>query len=341
MKKQSLWRMVALLLVVALLLAACGGDDDDNGNGGEASDNLTPVVTQVNWIDDVEWAGFYLADERGYFADAGIEHELRLVFDDAGDFLDPITEVAEGRAQFGVADMTTILTARAAGQPVVAVATVYQRHPLALTSLAENEITQPEDLVGKTVEVSGVSTVVFQALLASEDIALSSVNVVDRTDYSLQPLLSGEADVIDAWVTSEVVELTLEDIDFNMILASDYGIEVYPAVIFTREDLIADQHDMVQGYVNAVLHGYQDGYQEPDAVVDIVAELPTERSREMHDESMQRSRPLMKPSGSEVGMMSPDVWEFAQEILLAQELLSEPLDLEEAYTLEFLNSYYQ
>ncbi len=340
-KKKKYGRMFALLLVVSLLVAACGGDDDDNGNGDTASGEPTPIVTQVNWIDDVEWAGFYIAQERGYFANEGLEHTLRLAFDAEGNFLDSITEVAEGRAEFGVADMTTVLTARAAGQPVVAVATIYQRHPLALTSLAENGIERPRDLAGKTIQISGVSTIVFQALLASEGVPLDAVNVVERTDFTLEPLLSGETDVIDAWMTNEVVELSLQGVAYNTILVSDYGIEVYPAVIFTREDLVADQHDMVQGFVNAVLRGYQEAIEEPLVAVDLALARNPDLDRDVQTEGMQRSRPLLKPSGYEAGMMTPQVWEFAQEILLSQGLLDEPLALDEAYTLEFLNTYYQ
>src|SRR5262249_53498964 len=150
------------------------------------------------------------------------------------------------KADFGILDGTTLLSARADGKPVVAIAAIYLRHPLALISLADKNITKPADLVGPKLQISGVSTVIFQALLRSEKLDPAKMNILERTDFTSTPLLDGSADVIDGWVTNEAVDLTQSGHKINMVLVSDYGIDVYPDIIFTTEDRINKNPDLVQ-----------------------------------------------------------------------------------------------
>ncbi len=337
--KRFFGRVIILLLVIMLssaLLTACGGDDDKDDEP-----DATAVTIVLNWTDDNEWSGFYMAEENDYFADQNLDVTLQTVFDEAGNYLDTMIEVAEGRADFGVADSADILKARADGVPLVGVAVIYQQHPLVLTSLAENEITRPEDLVGKTAHISGVTDVLFQAFLISQGIDLADVNIVERTDYTSAPLLSGEADVIDAWVTNETVQLSLEGIDYNIIIPADYGIEIYPAVIFTTEDMIANQPDAVQRFINAFVQGQRAAFEDPEKAVDLALARDETLLREVQAEGMQRSLPLILPAGGEIGLMDPDVWSFTHEMLLEQGILSGPLEIEQAYTLDFVNAYYE
>lgn len=341
--KRTMGRILVILLVIALsmmVLAACGGDEDDDGDGGDNVQNAA-VTIALNWTDDNEWSGLYMADDQGYFADEKLDVTVQLVSDDEGNWIDPITEVAEGRAQFGVADSADLLHARANGLPLVGVTVIYQQHPLVLTSLAEKNITRPEDLVGKTVHISGVTDVLFRAFLGSQGIDPADVNIVERTDYTSAPLLSGEADVIDAWVTNETVHLSLEGVDYNIIIPADFGIEIYPAVIFTSEDMIANQPDVVQRFANAFLKGQNAAFEDPAKAVDLTVARDDSLSSEVQNEGMQRSLPLIKPAGKEVGMMEAEVWAFTHEMLLEQGIISEPLAIEDAYNLDFVRAYYE
>jgi ABC-type nitrate/sulfonate/bicarbonate transport system substrate-binding protein len=336
-------RLVAALMFTALiLLAACG--------------SATPVPTvstadnvrvQFSWLHSVTWASFYMAEDKGYYGAENLDVTLAIGgFDADGNFIDPLQQVASGAAQFGIVDTTLLLPARAQGMPVVAIATIFQRHPLALTSLAESNIVSPQDLIGKTVQLSGNSTVVFQALLHEEGIDPADVNVVERTDFTINPLLNHEADVIDAWVNNEIVTLSEGDYAFNMILPADYGIEVYPNVIFTTEDMIANQPEVVTRFLRATLHGTQDTIDDAQSAAQLAVGYMTgeggmEVDTNVQTISMEQSLPLLMPTGSRVGNMEPEVWEFTHQVLLDQGILIEPLDdIHDAYTTSFLETIY-
>jgi NitT/TauT family transport system substrate-binding protein len=202
--------------------------------------------------------------------------------------------------------------------------------------LAEKGIVKPQDLVGKKVQLGGTNKVIFQALLATQGIDPAQVNQEDRTDYTIAPLVNGEADVIDAWVTNEVDILLLGGHEINFILASDYGIDLYPNVIFTTEETIAQNPDLVERFLRATIKGLEDSVASPEEATKLLLTYD-KRPEDAALAAMQRSIPLINPPDSSLGMMSPEVWETTYKILEEQKVLPKPVDVKTAYTLDFLN----
>lgn len=328
-------------IVVLLLLTACGGTAaDSQPNQAVAAE---PTSIQFSWVHTIEFAGFYMAEEKGYYADEGLDVELKGGgFDEDGNFISPVQQVLDGEADFGVLSGDQILAGRAAGQPLVAIATIYQRSPAGFASLAENNIQRPSDLVGKTVmiDLESATGLIYKALLSSQGIDYDSVNTLPRTDFTNDPLINGDVDVLDVFITNQPVALAQQGIDINLILASDYGIDIYTNVIFTTEDMIANNPDLVERFIRATLLGTQSAIDTPEEAASLSVTYNDTLDLESETESMQRSLPLLKPAGTQVGMMTPEVWELTHSILLDQGVLSEPLNVDEVYTMKFLDAIY-
>lgn len=331
-KRQFYLLPIITALIGMLLLTACA----------PSAQSTTLVNVQLSWLHGSEFVGFYMAQDKGYYAESNLKVELHPSgYDEQGNFIDPLVQVTTGKADFGVLDGANLLVARDSGAPVVAIATIYQLHPVSFTSLAEKNIVSPQDLVGKRVAVSGVSVNVYNALLSSQGIDPTTVDYVERTDFTLKPLLDNEVDVIDAWITNEVIALKAEGHQVNNILASDYGIEAYPDVIFTTEELIAKNPELVEQFLRATVHGLQDSANEPDNAAKLaVSYAPEELSIESETAAMQQSLHLFNPSGSKPGMMTADIWDYMNNMLTEQGLLTKPLDITAAYNLSFLQKIY-
>ena len=145
-------RIQALLVLclLGLLLSGC------SGTAAPAVSALAPAQArvQLSWLHTIEWAGFYAAEEHGYYKDQALTVDLLVGGEDAqGNYIDPIQVVLDGRADFGVVGGGHLIKARANGAPLVAIASSYHRHPLALTSLAEKQIDTAQDLIDKTEEM--------------------------------------------------------------------------------------------------------------------------------------------------------------------------------------------
>ena len=145
-------RRTVLLAVMIALLSACG-----------QAEPSSPVTIAMGFIPNVQFTPLYVALERGYFAEQGIEVEL-----DYGMETDLLQRLGTGDLQFAIASGDQVALARAAGLPVTMVANWYRRFPVCVVSLEESGITEPTDLIGKTVGIpalEGASYIGWQAFL--------------------------------------------------------------------------------------------------------------------------------------------------------------------------------
>jgi len=331
--------VVLSLTLVGLLVAACSPSTDGNG---ENNGPLTQTSIQFSWVHTIEFAGFYNAIDRGYYEEGGLDVVLKEGgIDDSGNYIDPLQRVIDGEADFGVFGADQLILARAEGAPVVAIATIYQRSPVALISLADKGIQTPQDLEGKRVGVSfGSDDTYFNAMLASQGVDQSKVTT-EAADPSLEALIGGDVDAQMGFVTNEAVTLRQEGFEINVMLPSDYGIDVYSNVIFTTEGVINNQPDLVEKFLEATMRGYEEAVADPAQAAQLSVEWNDSLSVENEQASMQASLPLLRPVGSKLGMMTAESWEGAHQFVLEQGLLNDPVDVSEVYTLSFLNDLYE
>lgn len=333
--KQAILRL-GLFMVISLTLVGCSSIVQSKAP-------QTQTSVQLSWIPNAEFSGIYGAIKQGYYADANLE--VKVIpggYDEDGNYIDPVQRVLDGQADFGIAAGEVILQSRAAGKPIVAIASIYQRSPVVFISLSEKNILKPEDLKGQRVGIdigSGLE-IAFNALLSAQKIDPSEVTVVPREDYTGGPLIRNEVDVMNAFITDEPVLMQLEGHQVNYILASDYGINIYGDVFFTTEDTIAKRPELVEAFLRETLKGYEHAISSPDQAAELVVQHNNDLSLDHQKGYIQAALPLFNPAGSHPGMMTAADWEAAHQILLDQGVLSEPLDVNTIYTLDFLNKIY-
>jgi len=325
---------ITLMAVVSIvfILAGCGATAQTPTPTAKR-----PIHVQLAWIHTIEYAGFYTAQDQGYYDAANLDVSLDVLGQTS-----PIDQVVSGKAQFGLSSADNLLLARAAGKPVVAIATIYQRSPVAFVSLAKNNITKPQDFINKkvVVDLKGTTGIIYRALLASESVDEAQVKTQPRVDYTNDALLNGQADVIDAFINNQPVQLKQQGYNLNVLLPSDYGIDLYANVIFTTEDMIKTQPDLVEAFVRATTHGMQRAIEDPEAATRLTVARGTNLNPTSEAESMRLALPLMNPAGSRPGMMTAESWRTAYRILHEQGLLTQQLDVDQAYTLTFLDKAY-
>ncbi len=212
----------ALILMMVMVLAACGG-----GEKKADAKPITPISFQLSWTHEYSSAPLYMAVENKHFRDEGLNVTLLEGGFQEGVFVDSLQVVLDGKAQFGTSDLASLLQARAAGKPLVAIGAATQRSPFVLISLAESGITVPTDLVGKTVAITdGGARLIYNALLETLNIDPASVNTIPRVSFEIDPLLNGEVDVLGGWTINEGQQLREAGHEPHFILFSDYGIEL-------------------------------------------------------------------------------------------------------------------
>ena len=335
---------VGWLMALFVLLAGCG-----TAATPTVVPTPAPVDTsiQLSWFHSIEFAGIYEIKRQNYGAQSGLN--LRIDgggFDSAGAYIDPVAQVVGGKADFGVAGADVLLRARAAGKPVVAIAAIYQRSPVGLISLKESNITKPDDLAGKKIGIAPPGTTVYisyRALLNEKNIDPATITEVpEAPETSVPDLLNKKIDVLHTFITHEAIQAKAQRDDINVMVLSDYGIDLYSNVVFTTEKMIAEKPAVVAGLVKALTQGLQWSVDNPkDAAAYVVQEygafIPPPL-QPLQEAGMLASVPLIKPAGSQPGMMNPKVWEATHQTLLDQKLIEAPVDLTKAYDLTFVST---
>lgn len=293
------------------------------------------VTVQLSWLHYGAFGGFYAADQNNFYGDENIA----VSFLEGGPAFDPIDAVLAGEAEFGVVSADTLLLARAKGKPVRAIATVLRRSPVVLIALADTGITRPEDIVGKEVRMTTQIVPSFHAMMAHVGIppdAYSEVVLPSELDL----FVSGAIPVWGVFYNSFAVTLQEAGYELNLIFPEDYGVHFYGDVIFTTDALIEDDPVLVTRFLRATLEGWRFAIKEPDAVGEMVAQYNGNIDVALESAKLRASIPLIHTGLHHIGWMQYENWQEMHDTLLQQNILSQPFDVSEVYTMTFLHNIY-
>lgn len=229
--------------------------------------DLQKISIALDWYPNANHAGLYLAQARGYFADAGLEVELYTPSDPTV----VLQTVGAGRDDFGISYQTDVLLARAEGVPVVSVAALVQHPLMGVMALASSGIARPADLAGKTVGYPGIPSqqAFLTTMLAADGASIDDVDLIN-VDFNLVPaLISGQTDaVMGAYWTHETILAEQEGYPVTMLRVEEWGVpDYYELVLVANEEKIASDPEQIAALLGAVERGYLDAIAEPDAAI--------------------------------------------------------------------------
>ena len=274
-KFRTATRAMVLGSVAALTLAACstGGAapaPSGDGAGGEPDHVTIQLDFQPRGLHSI----FFVADEQGFFEQEGIVIDDILKGTSSGDTL---RLVGSGQGDFGMADLPTLVVARSQGIPVQALAAVNQTSPLAMCTVADRHvIEEPADLEGLRVGVhsSGSTYVFYQALLAANGVDPSSL-----TELTVQPpyeqyLLQEQVDTVPCYVDAEIT--ILEEHaggpgSLSVLMGSDWGYDAYGTGVFASDEMIENNPELVQRFMNAYVKALEFVAENPDVAAETLA----------------------------------------------------------------------
>lgn len=326
-------RMTLFILLMAALLAGCSGAASSEETG-EAPGEVVKIRLPMGYIPDIQQAPFYVAVEKGYFAERGIEIEFDYSFETDG-----VALVGAEALSFSVASAEQVLLAREQGIPVVYVMAWYQDFPTAVVVKSESEIETPADLRGKRVGVpmlAGASYVGLRALLMSTGVEEADLTLDVIGFNQVEALAVDQEEAVVGYITNEPIQLAAQGYDVRVMAVADY-VQLASNGLITNEATIANNPALVRGMVAAIVAGIEDTLADPEEAYEI-SKLFVESLAGV-DEAVPKevlARSIEFWEAEEIGVSSREAWENMQEVLLDMALLNEPLNLDEAYTNEFI-----
>lgn len=332
MRKKS---FVAVLLMVALLGVIAGGSVS-------AQSDLIPVRLQLQWVVQSQFAGYFAAVAKGFYAEQGLDVTI---LEGAVEIV-PQQVVASDGAEFGIAWVPKVLASREAGADLVNIAQVFQRSGTLEVSFVDAGIESVADLGGKKVGTWGFGNEheLFAALRGE---GLDPNNTDDVTivqqPFDMSLLLNGEVDAAEAMTYNEyaqVLEAVNPDTgelykpeDLNVINFNDVGTAMLQDHIFAREAWLAGETNGVPNteiatkFIHASLQGWAFCRDSADECVQIVLDNGPTLGESHMRWMLNEINKLVWPSPAGVGVMDADLWDQTVSVALdGQVITAEPTE---------------
>jgi putative hydroxymethylpyrimidine transport system substrate-binding protein len=332
--------MLGLSLVLALALAACAAAapvDTPEATPASIPQSLTKVSVALDWFPWSNHSGLFVAKERGYFAEEGLDVEIFT----PGDPSTVLQTVASGRDDFGISYQTDVLIARQEGVPVVSIMALVQLPLNSVMTLKESNISTPADLAGKTVGWPGIPSnePLLDTMLKSEGKSLADVELVN-VGFDLVPALIGkEVDaIVGAYWVHESISAENQGFPVNIMRMEQHGVpDFYELVMVTNEAKIAESPELVQGFVRAAMRGYEDAIADPQGAVELLARVKPEVDLSIERPGVDLLAPLWEPvEGKNFGWQEESRWTEFANWMQENGLLSAEVDPKAAFNNSFV-----
>ncbi len=212
----------------------------------------TPIGFQLSWIKSIQYGGYFAGIESGAFS----RNNIAATFNSGGPNVDPVANVASGQSQLGDRPIGPLIVAREKGIPIKVIATVFQRSPFAIISLASKPIRSIKELEGKTVAVATSNRPLMMNLIRDAGLDPASVNMVPSSPDP-SALVSGQLDAYSGYSTNQGVMLETRGVKIFALNAHDLGMPETAGTIYGREDYLAANRDTVVRFLKGAIGGWQ------------------------------------------------------------------------------------
>jgi ABC-type nitrate/sulfonate/bicarbonate transport system substrate-binding protein len=249
---------------MAEFLTACGS----SSKGAATSSALPTVSMQLSWIKNVEFAGSYIADTKGYYKAEGVL--ANLVAGGPTATIEP--DVVAGKVLIGINSPDSTSQAVAKGADLKIIATMYQKSPFAIMSLATKPINTPSDMIGKKIGVQAANQSIWTAFLKANNINASKITTVP-VQFDPTPLASGQVDGWFSFITNEPNLLAVKGVKTTTFLLNDFDYPSITNTYFVTGATLNDKtkRDQVVKMLRGDIKGWQDNLKDPQLGSDLTA----------------------------------------------------------------------
>lgn len=323
-----------LVVVLGLTMLLVVGCQQESEKSVEA-DELTKIQFVLDWTPNTNHTGLYVARDKGYFKEQGLEVEILQPGEAGADQL-----VASGKAQFGISAQEALTHARLQGVPLVSLAAVIQHNTSGFAAPKQVGLRSPKDFEGKTYGGWGapIEVALLETLMEQNGGEPEKVNIVNAGNMDFFNMQAQGVDFSWIYYGWTGVEAELRGQDIDMLYLTDYAKELdyYTPIIVTNERYIEENEETVRKFIAAVAKGYQYAIKEPKEAAKVLSEAVPELDSELVEASAIWLAERYQADAPRWGEQSLDVWTNFANWMEEQALITEPFDAEKAFTNEFL-----
>jgi NitT/TauT family transport system substrate-binding protein len=284
----------------------------------------TPLTVQLDWVPSVTFAGVLVAEEKGWYREAGLDVAIRQIDLDA--MATSVGPVLKGTNMIGVADGLVLLRARADHKPVKAFATMFQASPLCIMALRDGPIKSFKDLAGRRIGLHSYDHIQLGLMLAHNHMTEKDVTAVDIGD-DLTSLIDGRIDAQVAYSTDEPVAVTLKGHPTVVFPGSENGFVTYAQVYYATEDFLRSRPDLLVSFMRATNRGWREAFAHPRATAEMVVRVFMKKNGDVdyQEKAIAQVEHVSTLESAELGGMRLSTWKRSCDVFGLPEALADEL----------------
>jgi ABC-type nitrate/sulfonate/bicarbonate transport system substrate-binding protein len=320
--------VLRLALAAAMILGAAVGCSRAGPQGAKA-------VLSLDWVPNTNHTGFYVALDKGWYAEQGIDLEIQVPSDPAA----ALKQVAAGNTEFGVSFQEEVTIARANDIPVVSIAAIIQHNSSAFAALKSSGIKTAADFEGKRYASYGlpIERPVLEGLMRCAGADAGKVEFVDVGFDAFPALVAGRVDLAWIFLGWDGVQAQLKGVELASVpLYGSCVPDYYTPVIIAGEKTLAKRGDLARRFLAATVRGYEYAAKNPEESADILLKHSPESDPKLVKASQLWLSPRYQDDAPRWGVQKAEVWSMFANWLYERKLLAKMIDPERAYTNKYL-----
>lgn len=272
-------------LGLAGLLVGCTRPGELDSPGGSRD-----VALQLSWLHSVQFAGSYLALDRGWWRDEGLAVSLL----QGGPNAPVEPPVVSGSALVGISAADYAAAAVVEGAPFKIIGVAMQKNPFVIASLPARPVNEPADLAGMRIGMATANTPVLETLCTLNDVDIDRIEIVP-TQYSAQPLLGGEVDCLLCWETDLPVAMAIQGVESVTMLMADFGYAVHSQTYIATEESLDRRRDDLVALMAGEIRGWDAYRADTAAAAQLTMDMFPDAGLDLAVQKLQAERqvPLM------------------------------------------------
>jgi signal transduction histidine kinase/ABC-type nitrate/sulfonate/bicarbonate transport system substrate-binding protein/CheY-like chemotaxis protein len=293
-------------------------------NGDSTPDTVT---LQLKWSHQFQFAGYYMAKTRGYYDSAGFYVHIH----EGGPEIDPLQEVASGKADFGVTG-AEIIPARADGLEVVALMPVFQHSVRTIFGSRAAGVNSIHDLAEKEIMLNKSEMAEFRAMFLSEGIDTSDMTIIDKDSTAVERFVRGDIAAVNGSRANQAWLFEQAGIPFTEISPIQYGVDFYGDILCTNRAKLTDYAPRCSAFAAATRRGWQYAFDHPGETIDtILQSFKSSKSREhlFFEHDVLRSSIL--PDLVEIGHSNPHRWKHMADMYHRVGMIGDDFNVDDVY----------
>ena len=228
--------------------------------------DLQKVSLQLQWLDQFQFAGYYMAKEKGFYKKAGLDVTLKKF----NNKIIPIDEVLNKRATYGIG-RSYLIVEKSKGKDIKLLASIFQSSPSVLIVTKDSGIKTVKDFIGKRIMITSdvYSTVAILAMQNREGVSISDM-IVQKYSFNVDDLIDKKTDIYSAYISNEPFLLKQRGVKYNIFDPKDYGFDIYSDILFTSSDELENHKQRALNFKRASLKGWEYAFNHIDETVEII-----------------------------------------------------------------------